>query len=105
MYIRCYCNFLAVIVALWKIKLNNFKKVKLHFSIKTICDKNNVRRYDILELLVANTGNRKLILTSFGYSLCKGIEINILSEEPNFEIEFPVEIDIEKSILKSLYIN
>lgn len=94
---------LAAIIALWQTRYQNRKKVKIAFNERVIYALGHsiglATNYEYVSLDVVNTGNRKIIIKSYGIKLDDNQIWVILPEKtPIGSITLPVELDIEQCV-------
>lgn len=96
--ISAIATLAAVIVALWQTKYSNKKKLKLSFTTKALMIQDMATLQFaknanlLLSVSVVNIGNRKVVLTDWGFQFDK---INALQIVNINEKVFPCELEIE----------
>lgn len=76
----------AVIVALWKIKYANKKKLTCYFmENNTVVNPNSYTSKNYVGVSITNIGNKKVILSSWGIMVNRNESIMILTDASNFE--------------------
>ena len=96
--ISAIATLAAVIVALWQTKYSNKKKLKLTFTIKLQMIQNLMmmqfekKAILLLSVSVVNIGNRKVVLTDWGFQFDKTNALQIV--DLNGKV-FPCELNIE----------
>lgn len=93
----------AAIIALWQTTNQNRKNVKITFNESVIYALGHsiglATNYEYVSLDVVNTGNRKIIIKSYGIKLDDNQIWVILPEKtPIGSITLPVELDIEQCV-------
>ncbi|MCI6195220.1 MAG: hypothetical protein MR651_09625 [Faecalibacterium sp.] len=93
----------AAIIALWQTRYQNRKKVKITFNESVIYAFGGslelADKCQYVSLDVVNTGNRKIIISSYGIKLPDGYKWVILQEPtPAGIIKLPAELDIEQCV-------
>ena len=105
-------TFLAVCVALWQTKYTNKKRLKITFVEKMcymptvpIGSMGYMPKTEYAGLDISNTGNRKIIVQSFGLELANGSKAVIAPETtPLGTQKWPIELDIEESAFLENYL-
>ena len=96
--ISAIATLLAIIVALWQTRYANKKKIKLSVTIKARISQDAItlqfekKASILLSVFVVNIGNRKVVLTDWGFQFDK---INALQIVNINEKVFPCELEIE----------
>ena len=96
--ISAVATLAAVIVALWQTKYSNKKKLKLSFTTKAQMIQDMVtlqfekKAIFLLSVSVVNIGNRKVVLTDWGFQFDKNNALQIVNLNGK---TFPCELDIE----------
>ena len=96
--ISAVATLAAVIVALWQTKYSNKKKLKLSFTTKAQMIQNMVtlqfekKAILLLSVSVVNIGNRKVVLTDWGFQFDKTNALQIVNMNKKI---FPCELEIE----------
>ena len=93
----------AAIIALWQTRYQNRKKVKITFNESVIYAFGGslelADKCQYVSLDVVNTGNRKIIISSYGIKLPDGYKWVILQEPtPAGITKLPAELDIEQCV-------
>ena len=93
----------AAIIALWQTRYQNHKKVKITFNESIIYAFGGslelADKCQYVSLDVVNTGNRKIIISSYGIKLPDGYKWVILQEPtPAGITKLPAELDIEQCV-------
>lgn len=93
----------AAIIALWQTRYQNRKKVKITFNESVIYAFGGslelADKCQYVSLEVVNTGNRKIIISSYGIKLPDGYKWVILQEPtPAGITKLPAELDIEQCV-------
>ena len=93
----------AAIIALWQTRYQNRKKVKITFNESVIYAFGGslelADKCQYVSLDVVNTGNRKIIISSYGIKLPDGYKWVILQEPtPAGVTKLPAELDIEQCV-------
>lgn len=106
--ISALATLLAVLIALWQTKYSNKKKLKLTVTIKaqmvqdiTTLQFEN-KAIQLLFVSVVNIGNRKVVLTDWGFQFDKfnALQIVNLNEKVfPYELEIECEKELETSLL------
>ena len=86
----------AVVVALWQTTYNNKKRLQIRVRESVILTgKDSSEPY--IEIEIANTGNRKVIITRYGISLNENYFIVAVPNDDNMiNTESPVMLDVEE---------
>ena len=96
--ISAVATFAAVIVALWQTKYSNKKKLKLSFTTKAQMIQDMVtlqfekKAILLLSVSVVNIGNRKVVLSDWGFQFDKNNALQIVNLNGK---TFPCELEIE----------
>lgn len=93
----------AAIIALWQTRYQNRKKVNITFNESVIYAFGGslelADKCQYVSLEVVNTGNRKIIISSYGIKLPDGYKWVILQEPtPAGITKLPAELDIEQCV-------